>query len=171
MASTFDGIIGHELITSWFDRLCSVGSLAHAYLFVGPEHVGRTTVALKIIRSLLSDTAGTIETNPDIQIIECLVNEKTGKTRSLISVEQIRALRIRMSSSAFGDSWRIVWIEEADRLSISASNALLKILEEPGTRTLFLLRAPHTESVVATIASRCQVIRFASVSRKVIETR
>ena len=97
-----------------------------------------------------------------------LADEKTGKLKSAISVDQIRELRDTLAHTSLGGGTKSVFVEEADWLNAAAGNALLKTLEEPRGDTLIILRAPTVESVPATVASRCQVIRFAFVSETLI---
>lgn len=152
-----------------------MGRLPHAILFVGGHHIGKTLMARQLIASLFP--AGySIESNPDYMELGCLIDEKTlptgrqaGKKKSNISVEQIRELCERMSQSAMNGGWKVGFIREANALSIGAANAFLKTLEEPKGKTLFILRAPSLESVPATIASRCQIIRFHAVPREILE--
>jgi len=140
-------------------------TLPHALLFVGPEGVGKTTVAHQLVKTLLGSLA-----HPDFQTLERLVDEKTGKRKSQISVEQIRELNARLGLSSLGGGWKVVFIQEAAALSTGAVNALLKTLEEPKGRVLFLLRAGSTDGLPATIVSRCQTMRFSIVSgREIVE--
>ncbi len=152
-----DRIIGHEKIVSVLRRQRENGRGVHAYLFVGPEGVGRSTVA----GELLGANATKVARNSD---------EKTGKLKSAISVDQIRELRDVLAHTSLAGGTKAVFIEEADWLNAAAANALLKTLEEPRGDTLIILRAPTVESVPATIASRCQVIRFGFVPVETIAT-
>lgn len=154
-----DGIIGHERIVETLRRQAERGQLAHAYLFIGQEGVGKTAVAL-----------GLIGNGGEFQWVARLEDEKSGKLKSAISVDQIRDLRDRLSLTSFSGETKAAFIEEADRLSDGAANALLKTLEEPRGDTVIVLRAETLESVSQTIASRCQVIRFCPVPAAVIST-
>jgi len=106
----------------------------------------------------------------DVIELTCLTDEKTRKKKTQISVEQVREVCERLAMSAMNGGWKIAFIKNADALSNAAANALLKTLEEPKGKTLFILRAPSIESVLPTVASRCQVIRFHPVSRNVLST-
>ncbi|NBS41648.1 AAA family ATPase, partial [bacterium] len=147
-----DGIIGHERIVERLKRQAEQGRLAHAYLFIGQEGVGKTAVAMGLIGS-----------GSDFQQVSRREDEKTGKLKVTISVDQIRELRDRLSLTSFSGETKAAFIEEADRLSDGAANALLKTLEEPRGDTVIILRAETLESVSQTIASRCQVLRFCPV--------
>lgn len=163
---SFNQIIGHETICDVFSRATEHGRLAHAYLFVGPEGVGKTTVATALLSEIFE---GNIEVHPDIVTLSCQVDEKTGKQKTAISVEQIRQLKDRFALSALSGR-KAAFIEDADALHGASANALLKTLEEPRGDAILILRARHVESVPATIASRCQIIRFHFVSRsKIVE--
>ncbi len=161
-----DRIIGHEKIVSVLRRQGENGRGAHAYLFVGPEGVGRTTVAEGLMEGSRAEGPKSLS----YQKVSRLADEKTGKMKSAISVDQIRELRDSLSMTSFDGATKAVFVEEADWLNAAAANALLKTLEEPRGDTLIILRAPTVESVPATIASRCQVIRFNFVSADTIAT-
>jgi DNA polymerase-3 subunit delta' len=85
--------------------------------------------------------------------------------KNQISVRQIRQLSERLALTPMDGFWKAAFIEEADRLSTGGANALLKTLEEPKGQTLILLRAQSVESVLPTVASRCQILRLSPVSR------
>ncbi len=166
----FSDVIGHTAACDVFLRQLGAERLAHAYLFIGPEHVGRTTLATKLFTSMFPAHKGSLESHADIRFVTRSVDEKTGKEKQQISVKQIRELREHLSMSAIDGGWKAVFIEEADTLNAAASNALLKTLEEPSGKTMIILRAPSVESVLPTIASRCQIMRFHLVSKPDIET-
>jgi DNA polymerase-3 subunit delta' len=165
--SHFHNIIGHERVQDVLGRMIEHNRLPHAFLFVGPHHVGKTLVAKQLMQVLMGSD-GNLETNLDVIELACLVDEKTGKKKSQISVEQIRGVCERLAMSSMNGGWKIAFIKEANALSHAAANALLKTLEEPKGKTLFLLRAPSMESVLGTVASRCQVIRFHPVKKELL---
>ena len=160
----FSGLIGHSRVRTVLSRMTERGTLPHAFLFVGPEHVGKSTVAQELIRSLL-ETTGPLELHPDYHTLGVLTDEKTGKDKKNISVKQVRELTGRISMTSMTGSWKIVWIENAERLSKGAANALLKTLEEPKGKTLFILKATEVDQLPATIVSRCQTLRFSQVAQ------
>lgn len=141
-------------------------TLPHALLFVGPDHVGKTLLAKTLSRQVLG--VQNLETQPDYLELKRLDDEKTGKRKSNISVRQVRELVGRLSMTSFTGGAKVIFVEEAHRLSMGGANALLKTLEEPKGQTLFVLRAPSVEDVPATIASRCQVMHFTVVSASAI---
>lgn len=168
MKNPFSGVIGHGRILKVLERMMANETLPHAFLFVGPEGVGRTTVIEALLKTLF-DIPGSIEAISDITWLRREEDPKTEKVKTQISVEQIRLLTNRLSMSAMSGGWKAAVIEEADKLSLGAANALLKTLEEPKGRTIMFLRAPSSESVLETIASRCQVVRFYPVSKNEIQ--
>lgn len=130
--------------------------LPHALLLVGQRHIGKTHLAEALIKTVFS-------TDRSLEMIADLVVVK--RETSQISVKQIRQLCERLAMSSLDGSWKIGFIKEADHLSTGAANALLKTLEEPKGKTLLILRAPSVESVLPTIASRCQILRLTPVPR------
>jgi DNA polymerase III subunit delta' len=166
----FSDVIGHTAACDVFLRQIQAERLAHAYLFIGPEHVGRTFIAERLLTSLYPKHKGPLVSHADVRFIERLTDEKTGKKKQQISVLQIRRLREHLSMSAIDGGWKAVFIEEADKLNTAASNALLKTLEEPSGKAMIILRAPSAESVLPTISSRCQIMRFHFVPKTEIET-
>lgn len=149
--------------------MLSGGRLPHALLFVGPEGTGKTTVAQLLAKTVLGHK-GDLALHPDFLTMEVLVDEKTGKRKSQISVDQVRELTGRLGLSSLSGGAKVVFLEEVSMLSMGAVNALLKTLEEPKGNTHFILRAGSSEELPATIASRCQTFRFGIVSQgKIIE--
>ncbi|OGL61995.1 hypothetical protein A3I41_03505 [Candidatus Uhrbacteria bacterium RIFCSPLOWO2_02_FULL_48_18] len=166
--SPFYNLIGHERVQDVLGRMIERDRLPHAFLFVGPHHLGKTLVARQLIRAISKEAEGAA--SMDVIELGCLTDEKTGKKKAQISVEQVREVCERLAMSAMNGGWKIAFIKNADALSNAAANALLKTLEEPKGKTLFILRAPSVESVLPTVASRCQVMRFHPVSRTTLAT-
>lgn len=153
-------ILGHEKQLQYLEKALKNGRLAHAYLFHGPEGMGKFAAAKYFVgkfncpRPIILDTENT------------LVSKK--EKRKDIPIEDIRELKRLFSLSAPGDEWRIAVINEAEKLSPAAADAFLKLLEEPGDKTLFLLVTSALDLIPQTISSRSQQIRFSEVSEKVI---
>jgi len=154
-------IIGHTKIVDFLGKSIAGGNPAHAYLFLGPEQVGKNAVARWVAEQLLD---GGIEAHPDISIVVRERDEKTGNLKSNISIEQIRNLRERLSMSSLSGGHKVALIEGADFMSIEASNAMLKTLEEPTSKTTIILTASNEVRLPATISSRCQTFRFGLVA-------
>lgn len=138
--------------------------LTHSWIFVGPMGSGRSIAALYFACALQCEAAVPAcgeckqcrmvltNTHPDVY--------KYLPTGLSISVAEIREMINFSAKQPTVGTWQIILIEDADRLTESAGNALLKSLEEPGTNTIFLLCAPSTtpEDIPITITSRCQSI-------------
>lgn len=160
-------IIGHEKILSFLEKSLQNGRLSHAYLFVGPDGVGKTAVAEWLIKKVLGLTGFN---HPDVSVINRLIDEKTEKIKSEIVVDQVRKLRWQLAMSGFLGGYKFAFIGEADALNIEASNALLKTLEEPTKNTILILCAASPDCLLPTVVSRCQTLRFTPVPRvKIVE--
>ena len=160
----FARIIGHPEVCEFLRLVSQNGHLAHAYLLVGPEGVGKTAILEELLASWSSSAK-----NPDLLRVARLTDEKTGQRKSQISVAQIRTVCERLALSAMGEGRKAVFIEEADRLHPAAANALLKTLEEPRGKTTLFLRATQLEAVPETLISRCQILRLGSVPAEILK--
>ena len=142
--------------------------MTHAWLFTGPPGSGRSSAAIAFASALIcsNDGCGTCVncraakagTHADVEII---------RTEGLsIKIEEIRELLTRVAWAPAMGGWRVVVMEDADRLTESAANALLKAIEEPGNRTVWLLCAPTLHDVLPTIRSRCRHLQLVTPSAK-----
>ena len=166
-------VIGHDEILNYLDKSIKSDRLAHAYLFLGPEDVGKETVARWWLEKILHEGSKggerhSLETHPDVAVIERIHDEKTKKMKKLISIEQIRDLRDKISLTSFLNTYKVALIREAEHMSIEASNALLKTLEEPAGKTIIVLLVTDLARLPETITSRCQVIKFRIIPEKLI---
>jgi DNA polymerase-3 subunit delta' len=156
-------VIGHEWALGLLEHSITSGHLHHAYLFSGPSQVGKTTVALAFAQALSCETGsgcpcGVCRTcrriaqgrYPDVQTI------LAGK--SMIQIEQIRALQTDAALSPLEGRYRVFIIPEIERASLPAANALLKTLEEPPPQVVLLLTSSRRDQVLPTVLSRCQVV-------------
>ena len=142
----------------------AAGAMTHAWIFTGPPGSGRSVAARAFAAALECERGG-------IGCGECHgCHTALGRTHAdvrfvvpeglSIGVNEMRALVLRAASAPSGGRWQVVVIEDADRLTEQAGNALLKAIEEPPPRTVFLLCAPstHPDDISVTIRSRCRVI-------------
>ncbi|MEV4533218.1 DNA polymerase III subunit delta' [Asanoa sp. NPDC049518] len=174
MADVFADLVGQEEAVDTLRRAAAgavaildgsgAGSaMTHAWIFTGPPGSGRS-VAARALAAALQCATGVgcgrctgchttlTGTNADVRMV-------TPDGLS-IGVNEMRALVLRAASTPTGGRWQVVVIEDADRLTEQAGNALLKAIEEPPPRTVFLLCAPstHPDDISVTIRSRCRVV-------------
>jgi DNA polymerase-3 subunit delta' len=178
MSSVFDNLIDQEsviktlkeAITASKDSSNNSQNMTHSWLFTGPAGSGRSNAAIAFAAGLLCEKGGcstcincttTIEgSHADIELV---------RTEGLsIKVDEVRELITRTSWSPSVGNYRVVVIEDADRLTESAANALLKVIEEPGARTVWLLCAPTLADVIPTIRSRCRYLTLRTPSIKAV---
>ena len=179
-------LIGHDRQIQFLNSCRMRGTLPHAYLFHGPEHVGKLTIALTLAQSFFCPEAskddirsvcGTCQScraiadyrHPSIFFLDTthtLVSKK--ENRKEIPIEDIRELKRILSFAPQGNAWRLAIINEAEKMSTEAANAFLKLLEEPGSHTLIILISPHLELLMPTLASRTQAIGFLTISDKIM---
>ena len=169
MATVFDDLVGQEDAVTILQGATEAArngdatqEMTHAWIFTGPPGSGRSSAAIAFAQSLICPQGGCATCNecrsakshahPDVEIM---------RTEGLsIKIEEIRELLTRTSWAPSMGGWRIVVMEDADRLTESAANALLKAIEEPGARTVWLLCAPTLHDILPTIRSRCRHIQL-----------
>ncbi|MBU0596616.1 AAA family ATPase [Patescibacteria group bacterium] len=162
-------IIGHKRILEYFAKVIASGNLSHAYCLVGPDQVGKRTLAESISAELFNVESEKLGLQPDFLQIKQGVDEKTGKTKKDISIEQLRQASSFFSSYAFLGGYKIAIINPAERMSLAAANGLLKTLEEPRSNTLLFLITTDEKKLPQTIRSRCQTVFFSPVAQAEIE--
>ena len=145
-------------------------AMTHAWLFTGPPGSGRSSAAVAFAQALVCPSDGcstcnacrSVITNahPDVEVI---------RTEGLsIKIDEVRELLARVAWAPSMGGWRVVVMEDADRLTESAANALLKAIEEPGNRTVWLLCAPTLHDVLPTIRSRCRHLQLVTPSTQAV---
>ena len=177
MSSVFDDLVGQEHIIEILTKAVAASrtgeesqEMTHAWVFTGPPGSGRSSAAVAFAQALIcknngcnncSDcNAAKTHGHPDVEII---------RTEGLsIKVEEVRELLTRVAWAPSMGGWRVVVMEDADRLTESAANALLKAIEEPGTRTVWLLCAPTLHDVLPTIRSRCRHLQLRTPSLQAV---
>lgn len=161
-------VIGQDRILSLLDYSLKNNSIAHAYLLVGPRHVGKGTLAINMAQALNCD-------GPEVPCGECRSCQRIreGKhadvtpirldSRTEIGIDDIRGLQHLANLPPYEGKCKVFIIDEAEYLSTEAANSLLKILEEPPPRVVWLLLAAEEERLLPTIISRCQRLELKPV--------
>ena len=157
--SVFDELAGQEAVVAQL-RSALAGGMTHAWLFTGPPGSGRSVAARAFAAALLCETGG-------CGVCPSCRQVRAGTHADLLlvrpeglsyGVRQTRDLVLRAAGAPSGGRWLVVLFEDADRCTEAAANALLKAIEEPAPRTVWLLCAPSAEDLVPTIRSRCRVV-------------
>ena len=163
-------VVGQDRAISLLQRSLEKEALAHAYLLVGPPHVGKMTLALDLAKAINCDAAAppcgectacrriASGKHADVQIIGLAGDGDSAEARSQteISIDQIRQMQHSACLPPFEGRYKVFIIEGAELLSNEAANCLLKTLEEPEEKVVFLLLTAREELLPATIVSRCQ---------------
>jgi DNA polymerase-3 subunit delta' len=181
-----DRLFGHDAALAEFGEALRGGRLHHAWLLVGPEGVGKATLAYRLAREVLArGEAGAPQApisadhpvfrkvaglgHQNLLLIRRSWNDKTKRYSQYIGVDEVRRLRNFLGHSAGETGWRVVVVDRADDLNQNAANALLKALEEPPPRTLFLLVATAEGRIPVTIRSRCRTLRVTALGHEELE--
>lgn len=162
-------IIGHAAQLDFLKKSWQAGRLAQAYIFSGPEAVGKRCVAKELASWLLDrKVAENLAEEYGLLYLERSFDPKTGKKHKDITVKDIEKTRDFLQHCAFLSGYKIVIINEAEFLNEKASNALLKTMEEPTPQSVVILLVDDEKKLLPTVVSRCQVVRFSPVSEKII---
>lgn len=169
----FSDIIGHERPITAMTAALRLNRLAHAYLFHGEAHVGKFLTATRLAQALNCEHPLSVEqldscgacrsclqiaarTHPDFVVIE--PDHESAVPQ--IKIDQIRDIEQQLIYRPLIGERKICIIDDAERLTIGAANALLKTLEEPPGHALFMLISSRPQALPITIRSRCQALRF-----------
>ncbi|WP_117191141.1 DNA polymerase III subunit delta' [Rhizobium terrae] len=173
-------LYGHRAAEEFLARSYRSGKGHHAILIEGPEGIGKATLAFRFANHVLTHpdpaTAPEHLADPDLNLpvsrqiasgashnllhLTRPVDEKTGKAKTAITVDEVRRAGHFFSQTSGTGNWRIVIIDPADDLNRNAANAILKILEEPPRRALFLVLSHAPGKLLPTIRSRCQPLKL-----------
>ena len=171
----FSSLIGQDHIVEQLIHTVQVAksgessqAMTHSWLFVGPPGSGRSNATVAFAASLVCRDNGcgvcidctTVLASTHVDV------ERFNPTGLSIKADEVRELISRSSWSPSVGGWRIVIIEDADRLTETAANALLKTIEEPESHTLWLLCAPSLSDVPVTILSRCRHVQLRTPSTR-----
>ena len=176
-------ITGHATQLATLTQALEQDRLHHAYVFIGPEGIGKRTLAFCLTKAIhcaesAHDFCGACAScvkienrnHPDVRLIERLAGKKD------ISIEQVRALEKELNYRAFSGQKKIAIIDPAASMNFSAQNALLKTLEEPPAGSMLILIATSAGGLLPTLLSRCLRLTFtplteADVTRHLVERK
>jgi DNA polymerase-3 subunit delta' len=166
---SFEQILGHDRPVRVVRRALATGRVPHAYLFWGPDGVGKERVAAELGAALLCLDTGALSrgeacgacgacrkvaagSHPDLHLL--------APRGASLPISEVRGLQESLSYQAFERGRKVAIIRDAYRLTREAANALLKTLEEPPAGTHIVLLAHHRNQLLPTLVSRCQSLRF-----------
>lgn len=178
-ATTDWPIVGHDWAVALLKRAVAQAQPSHAYLFTGPEGVGKESVARIFAQALLCLAPGPTPcghcracqlvahgNHPDFLVLDLEAQRRALNERELASalkVETVRQIQSDLSRRPVEARWKVVLLPEAERLTVAAANAFLKTIEEPPSHVVLLLTARDKELLLPTILSRCQVLSLRPV--------
>jgi DNA polymerase-3 subunit delta' len=177
-------LVGHAQVAAMLAAAYRTGKLPHALILAGPLGIGKATLAFHLAHHLLKhpdfrtapdtlaapDPASSLfrqiatGAHPSVLHLTRPANDKTKSFKTVLTVDEIRKVSRFLSMTSHDGSYRIVIVDPADDMNINAANALLKSLEEPPARTLFVLIVHAPGSLLPTIRSRCQMVRLAPLA-------
>ncbi len=177
----FSDIIGQTQSLAVLKTALEHDRVAHAYLFHGEDRIGKRLTAVRVAQAIACEGSGPAghdscgecrscrhiesRTHPDFFLIEPDADAATPQ----IKIEQIREIDQQIIYQPLISPRKICLIDQADRMTIGAANALLKTLEEPPGHSLFFLISGRPSALPSTIRSRCQALRFTTPSRTQVE--
>jgi DNA polymerase-3 subunit delta' len=167
--TVWDTLVGQRHVITALEKAVAGQGMTHAWLFTGPPGSGRSNAAIAFAAALQCRQGGAGPDCPDgchdchTVLAGSHADVSVVRTEKLsIGVDEVRDLVRRASLSPMGERWQILIVEDADRLTEQACNALLKAIEEPNGRTLWMLCAPTVEDVLPTIRSRCRLVTLST---------
>ncbi len=168
-------LLGHEWAVDMLRRHVARGETRHAYLFAGPPGIGRRTLAIRFAQALNCErpvapgepcfTCRTCKQteamqHPDLAIIQAVNEDGEAKEGGTLKVDQIREIQRTLNLKPYQSQYRVAMFLRFHEANDSASNALLKTLEEAPAHAVLLLTADTPEQLLPTIISRCEILRL-----------
>jgi DNA polymerase-3 subunit delta' len=183
-------LVGHRDAAAMVAAAYTAGKLPHALIMAGPRGIGKATLAFHIAHHLLKHPAAAnapdllaepdpasplfrqiaVGAHPSILHLTRPFDDKTKKFKTRLTIDEVRRVSRFLSLTSHDGSYRVVIVDPADDMNLNAANALLKNLEEPPARTVFLLVVHSTGILLPTIRSRCQLIRLQPLASADVET-
>ena len=161
-------IIGQPRATTLLERSIETGQLSHAYLFVGPPHVGKSTLALGLAQAVNCQASNV----PCRECIPCrriaegkhsdvqVIGVVTEENKKEIGINQVKEMQSAASLPPYEGRHKVFIFDKAELLSQEAANRLLKTLEEPSPQVLIILLTSRESDVLPTVVSRCQRVEL-----------
>lgn len=173
-------LFGHDEAADMIATAYRAGKLPHALLLAGPQGIGKATLAFHLAYHLLKYPDATqapdrlampdassslfrqiaMGAHPAILHLTRPQNDKTKSFKTVLTVDEVRKVNRFLSMTSHDGGYRVVIVDPADDMNTNAANALLKNLEEPPARTVFVLITHSPGALLPTIRSRCQTIRL-----------
>jgi DNA polymerase III subunit delta' len=172
-------VFGHDSQAAFLATAYASGKMHHAFLFDGPSGIGKASLAFVFARHLIAhphfETApATLDGSATQSIIRQMamgahpqvlhltrpIDAKTGKHKTQLTIDETRKIGHFLSHTVAGNGYRVVIVDPVNDMNANAANALLKNLEEPTPRTVFILIAQSSGKLLPTIKSRCLTVRF-----------
>ncbi len=177
-------LFGHASAERGLAESLSDGRMHHAWLLCGRRGIGKATLAYRFARAALAhpseraaggqsleiaeDTSASRQvralSHPGLLVLRRPYDEKGKRFAASIPIDEVRRLRSFLSHRAGDEAWRVVIVDEANDLNVNAANALLKSLEEPPERAVFLLVSSAPGQLLPTIRSRCRTLPLQPLS-------
>ncbi|MBI2918559.1 MAG: DNA polymerase III subunit delta' [Chloroflexi bacterium] len=168
--------LGQDQTIRGLEHGLAAGRLAHAYLLVGPKHTGKGTLALDLAQAVNCEAGSPLpcgECRPCRRIAAGkhadVLTIRREESRTEISIDQVREVQHRASLKPTEGRWLVFILDGAEEMSAEAANCLLKTLEEPAPRALFLLLTSREARLLPTVRSRCQRLALRPMPREQME--
>jgi DNA polymerase-3 subunit gamma/tau len=173
----FEEILGQDHVKLLLSNAVKSGKVSHSYLFSGPRGTGKTSVARILAKSVNCDHP--VNGYDPCNVCDSCVEIDMGRTLDVIEmdaasnrgIDEIRSIRDRVFYMPSKLKYKVYIIDEVHMLTREAFNALLKTLEEPPEKTIFILATTEIQKVPETIISRCQVLEFRRISPNIIRSK
>lgn len=180
-------LYGHHDAEATLEAAFASGRMHHGWLIAGADGIGKATLAYRFAKYVLADPeerrGGTLDvdpatrasrqvlalSHPGLLVIRRGWDQKTKRFPASIPVDEVRRLKSFLGRTSEAGAWRVVIVDRADELNIAAANALLKSLEEPPPRTVFLLVSSAPGRLLVTIRSRVRTLDLSPLSDEALK--